>query len=122
MQTAFLLITLGFGYKIFSEASRKSEKSVGQLGKLVGIVMMIVSFGGVLCSTWTAIKYGSLCGSSMYCPMPQGPKMNVYQQGAYQSASPHSAYMMGEHGKKLFCPMMGPTQSQDGEQPKAEKE
>ncbi len=63
MQTAFLLIALGFGFKIFAEASANAKKSVRQLGRLVGIVIMLVSFLGTLCGITCAVRYGK-----MYCP------------------------------------------------------
>lgn len=65
MQTALLLIALGFGFKIFAEASANAKKSVKQLGRLVGIVIMLVSFLGVTCNVFSVIRYGK---SGFYCP------------------------------------------------------
>jgi len=64
MQSALLLIALGFGFKIFAEASSNNKKRVRQLGQLVGNVIMIISFLGTLCAVSYAIQYGK-----MYCPM-----------------------------------------------------
>jgi len=70
MQSALLLIALGFGFKIFAEASEKQKKSIKQLGRLVGIIIMVISLCGVLCSVFTCMK-GAGCGSMSvgYCPV-----------------------------------------------------
>ena len=88
MQTALLLIALGFGFKIFAEASANAKKSVKQLGRLVGIVIMLVSFVGTLCTVWCAISCGKMYG-------PMGGK-----------------YGMGGFGMKKMCPIMGPSASE----------
>lgn len=49
MQTGLLLIALALGYKIFSEASGNAKKSLKQLGRIIGIYIMIASFLGSLC-------------------------------------------------------------------------
>lgn len=67
MQSALLLIALGFGYKIFAEASANNKKRVKQLGQLVGSVIMIISFLGTLCAVSYAIQY-----RKMNCPIGKG--------------------------------------------------
>ena len=81
MQSALLLIALGFGYKIFAEASSNGKKRVKQLGQLVGSVIMIVSFLGTLCAVSNAVQYGkAYCptgknwlGSGKMCPFTGAP-------------------------------------------------
>ena len=89
MQTALLLIALGFGFKIFAEASANAKKSVKQLGRLVGIVIMVVSFVGTLCTVWYTISCGKMYG-------PMGGK-----------------YWMGGHGMKKWCPITGSSSGSD---------
>ena len=60
MHTGILIIALGFGFKIYAEASAHAKKSIKQLGKAVGIVMMVVSLGGILCTVWTVATYAKL--------------------------------------------------------------
>ena len=60
MQSALLLIALGFGFKIFAEASTNAKKHVKRLGQIVGIVIMVVSFLGTVCAVSYAIQYGKM--------------------------------------------------------------
>ena len=76
MQTALLLIALGFGFKIFAEASTNAKKSVKQLGRLVGAFIMLVSFLGTICMVACAIQYGKMypmgrgwMGGGKMCPI-----------------------------------------------------
>lgn len=64
MQIGLLLIALGFGFKIFAEASTHAKKSVKQLGRVIGVGIMIVSFLGTVCAVTCAIQYGK-----GFCPM-----------------------------------------------------
>lgn len=74
MQSALLLIALGFGFKIFAEASEKQKKSIKQLGRLVGIIIMVISLCGVLCSIFTCMKSGACGTMSGYCPTQKSEK------------------------------------------------
>ena len=84
MNTALLLIALGFGYKIFAEASVNAKKSLKQLGRLVGITIMVVSFTGTLCVLWRVVEYGK---GGYYCPM--------------------GFFGKGGTGSKAICPLTG---------------
>ena len=66
MQAALLLIALGFGFKIFADATANNKKSVRQLGRVVGAVIMLVSFFGTICTIWCTIQCAKMGG---YCPM-----------------------------------------------------
>jgi len=69
MQTALLLIALGFGFKIFAEASANNKKSVKQLGRLIGIIIMVISLFGTICTVWCAAKCGLTGYGSYFCPL-----------------------------------------------------
>ena len=76
MYVAFLLIALGFGYKIYVEASKQTKTNLKRLGRIIGIFIMAVAFMGTLCKTWSTIKYGGYgCPHSRsylgkkYCPL-----------------------------------------------------
>lgn len=58
MHSGLLLIAMGFGFKVFAEATANSKKTVRQVGSLVGIFMMLVSFLGTICSVLCVAKYG----------------------------------------------------------------
>ncbi len=60
MKIAVLLIALGFGYKIFTDAN-KEQGGTKSLGRLIGIVMMIAS------ASIGAMIVG-LCAKSSFCP------------------------------------------------------
>ena len=98
MQTALLLIALGFGFKIFSDASEKQKKSVKQLGRVVGVVMMALSFLGSICTTLTAIKTGGTFYPMFNCPTHGFDRSDGY--GDYHGS-------MGMAGKKMMCPIAG---------------
>ena len=74
MKIAVILIALGFGYKIFIDAT-KEQGGTKTLGRLIGIVMMIVSasIGAMilgLCAASTFCSVKSACGvTSSSCPM-----------------------------------------------------
>ncbi len=96
MQSVLLLIALGFGFKIFAEASEKQKKPIKQLGRLVGIIIMIVSLCGVLCSIFACMK-GSPCGPATagYCPT-HGSEKGMMGFGHY-----------GMKKDKAMCPLFG---------------
>lgn len=99
MQSALLLIALGFGFKIFAEASEKQKKSIKQLGRLVGIVIMVISLCGVLCSVFACMKGGG-CGGAMasgFCPT-HGSEKEMMGFGHY-----------GMKKDKAMCPLFGST-------------
>ena len=56
MQLALFLIALGFGFKIFGEASQNPKKSIKQLGRTIGASVMIVSALASLLFLGTAAK------------------------------------------------------------------
>jgi hypothetical protein len=89
MSFGLLLIALGFGYKIYVEASLNSKKRLKKLGRLVGGSMMglstIVAAGMLLCALACAGR-----GSGYFCPIKGG---------------------MMKSGK-LFCPVTGKAVSQ----------
>lgn len=91
MKTALLLIALGWGFKIYADASSMGKKSVKRLGRMVGIVIMVISFLGALCTTIGAMKYG-------------------YGDGYYYHG-------MGGHWDKSNCPFTGWMHPATGEMP-----
>jgi len=78
MQTALLLIALGFGFKVFADASKNPKKTIRAIGRLVGIIMMILGLTGAICTTWAAIQYGS--GFSKFGWCPQKTSMSGYSK------------------------------------------
>ena len=72
MQTGLLLIAMGLGFKVFAEATANGKKTIRQLGRLVGIFMMVVSLLGTICAISCAAKYGQsgygFMGGKM-CPL-----------------------------------------------------
>ena len=79
MSTALLLIALGFGFKIYVEASRTTKANTKRLGRIVAIFIMVLAATGALCHTAKSIR----CGLSAGCAK--------------------SGYFMGIGGKK--CPL-----------------
>ncbi len=87
MQSALLLIALGFGFKIFAEASSNNKKNVKRLGQLVGIIIMVTSFLGTLCMVSSAIQCGKMpsymgkgwMGGGRMCPITGAP-LNTTEQ------------------------------------------
>ena len=98
MKGALLLIALGFGFKIFAEASVNPKKSIKQLGRLIGTTIMVISGLGIACSLWLMAQYAKMG----YCPL-----------GGYGKGS-HS-------GKKWLCPFTAKTQPPDQNMPSVEK-
>ena len=88
MRTALLLIALGFGFKIFAEASSNAKKSVRRLGRVVGSIIMITSFLGTLCAITYTIKHeGGLCPTGKHwgmsgkmCPLTGKPLADMTAQ------------------------------------------
>ncbi|MBI4430904.1 MAG: hypothetical protein HY587_04230 [Candidatus Omnitrophica bacterium] len=68
MEIAVLLIALGFGYKIFAEASSNNKKQLKQLGRMVGVIIMVAALLGAVCMTICMAQcvYMSQCG---ICPL-----------------------------------------------------
>ena len=61
--TVLSLATLGFGFKIYMEASTPDKKKFRKLGRAVGVFIMIMSLLSVLCGTF------HIASDSGYCPM-----------------------------------------------------
>ena len=60
MKIALLLIALGLGFKIFTDAN-KEQASVKSIGRIIGIVMMLVS-------AFTGTLMAARCAKAIYCP------------------------------------------------------
>jgi hypothetical protein len=87
MQAGLLLIALGFGYKIYAEASVNARKNMKRLGRAIGVAIMVVSALGTVCTVWYAIT----CGPYAYGHYGKGGKF----YGAWKG------------GFKPFCPITG---------------
>lgn len=71
MNTALLLIALGFGFKIFAEAGKSGEKSVKSLGRMVGGFIMFVALMGTVFTLWNKCYQGGYpCPSKMKAMCP----------------------------------------------------
>ena len=72
MKIALILIALGFGYKIFTDAN-KEQGSLKTLGRIIGLVMIVTSIGiGAYKVAATMSCSGmSMCPAKgfMSCPM-----------------------------------------------------
>ncbi len=66
MRTALFLIALGFGYKIFAEASQQKTKNLQKLGQWVGTAMMLISILGALFLINAGTK--GMCSMKNSCP------------------------------------------------------
>ena len=77
MQLAFLLIALGFGYKVFVEATSNPKKRVKQIGQFVGGFIMIVALASSLAIVTYMAKYGCAGGKDgmwgKMCPFTGKP-------------------------------------------------
>ena len=69
MKVALLLIAMGFGFKIFAEASTNAKKSIKNLGRLVGAFIMIVALVGTVCKIGWIIKCSNYGKSGSFCPI-----------------------------------------------------
>ena len=81
MQLALLLIALGFGYKIFVEATSQGKKRVKQIGQLIGGFIMLIAFASSLAIASYIIKSGCplgkdgrMCPFGMKAPMSEMAK------------------------------------------------
>ena len=54
---AILLLALGFGYKIFADATESSKKGLQILGRSIGLFIMIASVGAMVCTAACMSKY-----------------------------------------------------------------
>lgn len=81
MQLALLLIALGFGFKIYAEANTNPKKLVKQIGRFVGISMMLISFATSLTIVSYMVKYGCPMGKDggwgKMCPFTGKPLMQT---------------------------------------------
>ncbi len=91
MDLALLLIALGFGYKIFVEGSLQTKKNLKQAGRLVGLVIMVLSAAGAAAKTFSMFNYDNMC-SMMDYPM-HGMKGD---RGFFKG-----------FGSKVMCPLSG---------------
>lgn len=107
MNAAFLLIALGFGYKIFAEATEKSKKSLKQLGRFVGVTIMIISIIGIACTVACAAKCAKKdCEGNKEC--------GIHAYGKCGSAHEKKSFD-GSMGKKMMCPITGKLLEKDSE-------
>ena len=127
MNSALLLIALGFGYQIFVQSFRK-KGAVQSLGAIIGIFMMIVSFTGTICKVW-CVANGSSCGKTMLCsmhspmqPVNQGEEGSYYRHGGMSGMMPmgDSEGMSSKMSRKMMCPVAG-SMSMKSESEKQEK-
>jgi hypothetical protein len=58
MKVGLLLIALGFGYKVYAEASGEKRKKMKRLGRAVGVAMMVIAALGTICGVSSKIMYG----------------------------------------------------------------
>ena len=95
MYIAFLLFALAVGYKVFADASKNPKKTVKDVGRAVGIFIMVLAALGSLCKTYKIVRHVK-CGYS--CPVKAGVS----------------------GGKGLFCPYSGKN-APEGSYSKAKK-
>ena len=74
MKTALLLITLGFGYKVFADAT-KEPGSLRTVGRLVGLIMMIASMGIGAYKIAACASMAGLCPTKSSCGFSSCPMM-----------------------------------------------
>ena len=81
MQLALLLIAMGFGYKIYIEATSQAKKRLKQIGQFVGIFMILIALAGSISHVIYAAKYGCPIGGKggrwggKMCPITGTPLM-----------------------------------------------
>lgn len=68
MHLALLLISLAVGYKVYMDGNSQTKKKAKQLGRAIGVFIMILSVAATLCATASLIKKGGQYG---YCPLQQ---------------------------------------------------
>ncbi len=61
MKTALLLITLGFGYKVFADAT-KEQGSLRTAGRIIGLIMIVSTL------VIGAYKVAECVSASGFCP------------------------------------------------------
>lgn len=76
---ALLLVSAAVGYWVLERASTQ-KKDLKTIGQIVGTVIIVVSFAGVLCKTYYLTKWGKggyYGPARIGCPLgadcPQGP-------------------------------------------------
>lgn len=74
MKLGLLLIAMGFGYKVYAEASRE-KGGLRSIGQWVGAIMMAVSLvaSGTMIYAYTSGKYGE-------CPFGKFGKFQMQQE------------------------------------------
>jgi hypothetical protein len=68
MNVTLLLLALAAGYAVLV-VSNKQEKPLDTLGRIIGGLILIVSFAGLLFSAICLARYGCPYGSASSCPM-----------------------------------------------------
>lgn len=94
MRIALFLLVLGFGYRIFIDASRQKIKGFQSLGQSVGVFMMVVSLFGCLYFIASGLKY--LCVQKGNCP--------VMSKGKWMQNCPFSGRSQEGRGEILMAP------------------
>ena len=87
MELALLLIALGFGYKVFIDGSAQTKKELKQIGRLVGLLMMILGAAGASAEIKNMFQCDSPCfmgkfkgfGSKVMCSF-SGPRAEKIPQ------------------------------------------
>lgn len=68
MKTALLLIALGFGYKVFADAT-KEQGALKTIGRAIGLVMIITSVGIGAYKIAKCANVSGLCPTKSSCGM-----------------------------------------------------
>lgn len=106
MQSALLLIALGFGFKVFADAQNSNKQGVKNLGSIVGIIIMAVSLIGTICTVYCT-------ASGKNCPL--------MGRGMRQPHNEEMMMPMMRGGKKMMCPLgekpEAPNSSMSGQMP-----
>ena len=97
MGIAVLLLALGFGYKVFADATADSKKGLRTLGRSSGLFIMIASVGAMVLSAACMSKYcpmgskGGMGGKGMmgkkFCPFSGGQNQSLPQPGSTVTTS-----------------------------------
>lgn len=69
---AFLLLTMAVGYGVLV-LSQKQTRPLDVLGRIVGGIILVVSFVGLLCTAWCGSK--RWCNKSAMCDYSGGKKV-----------------------------------------------
>jgi len=79
-----LLLALGFGCKVFADATANTRKGLQILGRAIGLFIMIASVGAIIC-TAASCGFGMYGGKGMmgkkFCPFSKAAKQPLTQTG-----------------------------------------